>query len=75
MGRIGGGDILLHPLLNSRLCLFWCTRRVVKGLKLSKEELGQELLPEVRGRGGWGDQTVRERRGTRPCGPRGGGRP
>jgi hypothetical protein len=27
-----------------------CLHRVVKGLKLSKEELGQELLPEVRGR-------------------------
>jgi hypothetical protein len=25
-------------------------RRVVKGLKLSREELGQELLPEVRGK-------------------------
>jgi hypothetical protein len=29
-------------------------RRVVKGLKLSREELGQELLPEVRGWGAWG---------------------
>lgn len=25
----------------------WLCCRVVKGLKLSKEELGQELLPEV----------------------------
>jgi hypothetical protein len=29
----------------------WVVWRVVKGLKLSREELGQELLPEVRG---WG---------------------